>query len=144
MEDRRDLLSWSCSTARRVIAHQVLLQLAPCTAASGWAWEDTGWSNWVRLNPMTSRRGYFTISVGSRTLKFPQKSMCSLEDLWSYPQNCSGSGGSATRPKRQMHFEKVKVPADGMCGWYALLASEDPFSWQKNILTMRHHTQSTH
>ena len=24
-------------------------------------------------------------------------------------------------PKRQMHFEKIKVPADGMCGWYPLV-----------------------
>lgn len=39
------------------------------------------------------------------------------------------TGRSPTKMKKP--FRKVKVPADGMCGWYALLAAEDHVSWEK-------------
>lgn len=33
--------------------------------------------------------------------------------------------------QRQVPFKRICVPADGMCGWYALLASENVGSWEK-------------
>ena len=32
---------------------------------------------------------------------------------------------------RQVPFRKVHVPADGLCGWYALMAAEDVATWER-------------
>ena len=32
---------------------------------------------------------------------------------------------------RKIYFEKVAVPRDGLCGWYALVAAQDPEAWCK-------------
>ena len=32
---------------------------------------------------------------------------------------------------RKVFYRKVRVPADGLCGWYCLLAAQDPSAWEK-------------